>query len=69
MMELPQKNLFTPQEVTTLFFGSQKSNKKVFLKNQAKVYRMLKKEQIPSKKIGDCWYVTLETLKQLLDKN
>ena len=66
MMQLPNKNLFTPCEVADIFFGSKDS--KDFVNKRAKVLRMLNKKQIPGQKIGDNWYVTLETLKRLLDE-
>ena len=66
MMQLPNKNLFTTGEVADIFFGSKDS--KDFVNKRAKVLRMLNKKQIPGQKIGDNWYVTLETLKRLLDE-
>ena len=66
MMQLPNKNLFTPGEVADLFFGSKDS--KDFVNKRAKVLRMLNKKQIPGQKIGDNWYITLETLKRMLDE-
>tara|TARA_Y100000004_G_scaffold157318_1_gene182936 strand:+ start:28190 stop:28390 length:201 start_codon:yes stop_codon:yes gene_type:complete len=66
MMQLPNKNLFTPGEVADIFFGPKDS--KDFVNKRAKVLRMLNKKQIPGQKIGDNWYITLETLKRMLDE-